>query len=334
MDQKVRLNTAQCKKLAEVVAPLAFRASHLHRPFLSFEAPRETKLRAYLLASAICHQTHTLIFKTKNLKGWACLEDVFTRLGQSDSELLKPEFLRTLTVDALVEKLKLNFAEDGNPDHCTLDRLPERAGFLIQIAKTLIDKYHGEVSLLLDKTGGFLSRGEEGFYKLMEEFEAFRDPLRKKSSVFLQLVHGAGLFEIKDWSSLEPVMDYHMQRLLLRTGCLEVVDGDLKRQLQTKEPMESDVDVRQAAVAAVKLISKLSGKNYFELDDILWSIGRSCCQVKMLCEDGFCNKQPCTFYTTVDLPRHDRCIFSDFCTGARDEAYRRYWQPMVETTFY
>ncbi|MFZ2193349.1 MAG: queuosine salvage family protein [Candidatus Moraniibacteriota bacterium] len=334
MTKKVILNQKQCELIGKIMLPLQFRKKHFERPFLTFIADSETKLRVYLFATAICHQTHTLANKRKNLEGWDCLEDVFTELGRTNSSLLDPEFLAKLSSEELVEKLEVTFSDDGNPKSCNLDRLGERADFIIQIAKVLNEKYEGKVEKLINKGDGYLLKGEDGLYNLLEDFDAYSDPLRKKSTVFIQMVVDANLYKFKDLDSVLPVMDYHMQRLLLRTGCVEVVDDELKTALQNKKQIESDDEVRRASIEATKIISKSANKNYFDLNFILWSIGRSCCKEKVLCQDGVCNKNPCTFFETVDMTEHTHCIFERVCMGNKDKEFRKYWQPIVETHYY
>ena len=334
MSDKVIVNNQQCELIAKRILPLRFRKDHFERPFLTFPSNKETKLRAFLFAAAICHQTHTLINKKKNLKGWSCLEDVFTLLGKENSQLLNPEFVANLSSAELSEKLKPLFADDGDPENCTLDRLEERSNFLIQISKVLLEKYAGKVENLLDLSDGFLLKNQNGLYDLLKDFEAYSDPLRKKSTVFIQLAVNANLLQLKDLESIEPVMDYHMQRLLLRTGCIEVVDEELKKSLQNKEQIPSDEDVRKASVEAIRFMGKIANKDFFEMDEILWSLGRSCCKEKTLCTDKTCNKNPCTFFSFVDIPDHNNCVFEGVCLGNNDESYRQYWQPIVDTHYY
>ncbi len=334
MSDKVIVNNQQCELIAKCILPLRFRKDHFERPFLTFPSNTETKLIAFLFAAAICHQTHTLINKKKNLKGWSCLEDVFTLLGKENSQLLNPEFVANFSSAELSTKLKPLFADDGNPENCTLDRLEERSSFLIQISKVLNKKYDGKVENLLQLSDGFLLRGQNGLYDLLTDFDAYSDPLRKKSTVFIQLAVNAKLFKVKDLESIEPVMDYHMQRLLLRTGCIEVIDKELKKSLQNKEQIPSDGDVRKASVVAIRFMGKSANKDFFEMDEILWSLGRSCCKEKTLCIDKTCNKNPCTFFSFVDIPDHNSCIFEGVCMGNNNEAYRKYWEPIVDTHYY
>lgn len=334
MSDKVIVNEFQCTQVGERIKPLQIRKNHFERPFLSFPADNETKLRAYLFSAAICHQTHTLVNKRKNLKGWSCLEDVYTSLGIANSSLLDPAFLASLSPEDLSVRLKPLFSDDGSPENCTLDRLVERSNFLIQASKLLNDKYSGRVENLLARSNDFLINKGTGLYELLGAFEAYVDPLRKKSTVFVQLITDAKLFKVKDPENIEPVMDYHMQRLLLRTGCVEVLDSSLRKSLLQKIPVSSDEDVRNACVDAVRIIAGIARKTYFEMDEVLWSLGRSCCKEKTLCSDGVCNQTPCTFNSFFEMPEHKKCIFEGACKGRNNVSYRNLWQPVVDTHYY
>lgn len=334
MTKRVLVNKGQCELIALKIKPLCFRKNHFERPFLNFSSDSETKLRAFLFAVAICHQTYTLVDKKRNIVGWNCIEDVFTQLGKENSRLLDPKYLKNLSINGLVQELKIVFSFGEDVNNCTLDRLEERASFIIQIAKALIEKYNGGVENLLKKSDGFILREKNGLYSLLECFEAYKDPFKKKSTVFIQLAVNAGLFSPRDLDLIDPVVDYHMQRLMLRTGCIEVVDENLKKALQDRKKIKSDEDVRGATVEAIRILSKFSGKNFFDMDEILWSLGRSCCQEKTLCQNKVCNKRPCTFFDIVDIKEHNNCIFENVCLGRDSEDYRRYWQPMVDTHYY
>lgn len=331
---KVIINQHQCELIAERILPLRFRAVHAERPLISFSASLETKLRTYLLLTAICHQTYTLINRKKNLVGWNYLEDRFIAFGRSNSQLIDPKYLSTLNSEELSNQLRILFTEDSGSEKCTLDRLAERSKFIIQIADVLNKKYDGKVENMFKYKDGKIANSVPNLYEMLTDFDAYADPFKKKSTLFLQLVHEAKLYELRDLDLIVPIMDYHMQRLLLRTGCIEVVDSALRKALQSKESLKTDNDVRKASIEAIKIISKYSNKNYFELDGILWSLGRSCCQEKMICVDGTCNKKPCTFFMYLDLPQHEYCIFGKVCKGYMNKEYRKYWEPIVNTTCY
>lgn len=334
MPAKVIVNDNQCRAIAEALAPLKFRPAIFEREYLTFAADTETKLRVYLYSAAICHQTHTLINKQRNLKGWDYLEFVFAELGRQHVPILDPNFLITLSADELGAKLAPLFADDGRAVNCTLDKLPERAALLIDIATKLVNKYHGRVENLLKISDGYLINNGRGLYELLPEFFAFVDPLNKKSTVAIKFMVEAGLLKIKDPQNFVPMMDYHMQRVLLRTGCLEILDDELRAALINRTPLASDDEIRAAAVAATIKIAEYAGKSALDMNDFFWPLGRSCCAQKTLCADGTCNKNPCTFFTFVEMDAHTQCPLVAVCLGAKSKNYRDFWQPIVETEFY
>ncbi len=331
---QVKINKEQCKKIGNIVKNYKFRPSFYKREFITFEVDKETKARAYFYAVAICHQTHTLINRKLNLKGWDYLSYVFINLAKDNSDLLNPKYLSSLTIKELSSRLKILFSEDDDPENCTLDRLSERADFLIQTAKIIREEYDNKITDLLKLSSGFLFNEGKGLYELLEKFPAYSDKLRKKSTVFIKFLEDSGLIKIKDPENFIPVMDYHIQRVMLRTGCVEIIDSSLQKKLLNKEKIESDEEIRGFCVEAIKIISKVSGFKVTMLDDFFWSLGRSCCREKILCYKGECDKNPCTFETFISLSSHNKCIFEKVCKGSVDEEYRKYWQPIVETHYY
>ena len=330
----VEVNRDQCQKMGEVLKGLRFRPTFYNRPFLNITVDRETKFRMMLFPLAICHQTHTLANKKRNLVGWDYLEDVYLQLAKDGSDLLDVEALARMTIEELIARWKPLFSEDGDPEHCTLDRLEERARFVIDIARQLSERYGGRVESLIEQSGGYLLNDGRGLYESLERFEAYADPMRKKSTCFIKFACDAGMIAIKDPEHYIPIMDYHMQRVLLRCGCVEILDADLKTKLQKHESLASDEEIRRACVDATWLLSSVSGFPVVKMNDFLWSLGRSCCKDKMLCVDHMCNKNPCSFDLAVELPDHTQCVFADFCKACRDESYRALWQPIVETHYY
>ena len=324
----------QCERIAKIISQTKFRPTHYQREILNFSADPETKMRAYFFMAAICHQTHTLISKKQNLVGWEYLEHVFATLGTENSRLLDPAYLAEQSVANLCDELKPLFSDEGKKDTCVLDRMEERAGFIISISKILINEFNGRIDEMIHQSENQLFNNGRGLYEVLEKFPVHQDPLRKKSTIFIKLLIDSDLLRVNDPENFIPAMDYHMQRVLLRMGAVKVLDNELEKKLKNKTPIESDSRVREACVAAIKLISRYSGFGITKMDDYFWSLARSCCQQKILCQDGQCSKEPCTFFKTIELNAHDHCIFENVCKGSADEEYRKFWQPMVDTNFY
>ncbi len=144
----------------------------------------------------------------------------------------------------------------------------------------------------------------------------------------------AGLLNIHDSENFIPIMDYHMQRVLLRMGCVEITDKILRDKISSREPMQTDEPIRSACIGAFRLIAAGSGHPVIKLNDFFWSLGRSCCNENLLCQTGRCEKNPCTFEQIVELGDHHYCMFEGICTGSKNKSYRNLWQPVVQTHYY
>jgi len=332
--KKIVVNIKQCEKISEIVKRLKFRSNFFDKEIYTFTDDKEMKARVYFYATAICHQTKKLISEKRNLAGWDYLTKVFIELFKNEPAFLEPKNLKLMDKNKLTTRLKILFSDYNDLEHTTLERAEERAEFLIGCAKILDEKYSGKVLNLLEKSNGYLINNH-GLYKLLEEFKAYSDPLKKKSGVLLDFLTTSGILKIKDPENFAPIVDYHMQRIFLRIGCIEVNDEILRRKLMNFEKIDSDEEFRTIAQEVLTKISKLSRKTLIELDPIFWSLGRSCCHIKTtLCYDKVCDKNPCTFYTFMDLNNHDKCVFENTCKGSTDENYRSILEPNVETHFY
>ena len=53
---------------------------------------------------------------------------------------------------------------------------------MIDISRVLNEKYDGKIGNLVKSSNGFLIKNGKGLYELLEAFEAYTDPLRKKST--------------------------------------------------------------------------------------------------------------------------------------------------------
>ena len=186
----------QSEKIGETLKGYHIRSSFFDRPFLSLNASRETKLRMYFYAAGICHQTRSLIDKSRNLAGWEYLEDVFLKLALEDSNFLHPKYLVSISTKEIIKQLQILFSFDGQPENCTLDRLEERARMLKEMAVLLNDKYGNNAVKLMDETDGLLYNNGKGFYENLGKLEAYCDPQKKKITFFLKLATDAKTIEI------------------------------------------------------------------------------------------------------------------------------------------
>ncbi len=328
------LNIEVCREVAEKIKGLKLRTDFYNREYLNLAVDDETKFRMNFFAVAICHQTYTLINKRLNLFGWDYLEHGFTKLAKSNSKLLDPNFLASAEICEVVALLKIAFSENGNPESCTLDRLDERADLMINAGKIICSVYQKSVGNLIQSAGGFLLQNGLGLYEILPCFEAFSDPLQKKTTFLIKLLMEANLLNINDPANFIPIMDYHMQRVLMRLGCIEIIDEALRQKLTDRQTLPADDAVRSRCIEAFRLIAGISGHPVTKMNDFFWSLGRSCCNQTTLCSNKTCEKNPCTFTQIIEIENHTHCEFEPVCKGFRDIDYRNLWQPVIETHYY
>ncbi len=331
----VSVNEQQCIRTAEIISAFKIKKEFYNRSFITVRTNKERKLRAYFYVVAICHQTYNLANKDRNLYGWDYLEEVFYELLKEESEFFNRGFLVSRSTKEIESFIRPLFSADRNTANCTLDNLDERIKFLKEIDLFLEEKYSGNILTLTGKTGYKLINSGKGFYEILSKLESFSDPYKKKISFLVKLLEDADLIKINDPENYIPIMDYHMQRVLLRLGCVDVNDKDLYEDLINKKELSSDELIRNECINAIKIIADKSGYSIASMNDFFWPHGRSCCNSVPLCVSGKCEKQPCSLSFAIDIePYHKYCIFDSICKGRNDEHYRRLWQPVVNTHYY
>ncbi len=328
----ISINTEISKKIGERVGKQTFNPSFYEREFIQIESP--LKMAMHFYAVGICHQTYILANPKINLYGWDFLEYGFVDILNHASHLLDAKSIAQLSISELIEEIKPYFAEDHQAEKCTLDRLEERARLWMDMAQGLLKYFDGKIENLFVKSDWKETQDAKSLYKKLRLFEAYSDPLQKKSGVFLKLIDDADLLDLSQLKNVIPIMDYHMQRVLLRSGCIEVEDEILKSKLQNRQVLSDDSEIRNACIQAMNIIAETSSYPVFKMNDVFYTLGRSCCNETSLCRDHVCEKSPCTLTRSLILESHETCIFQNDCKAATDDDYLKYWQPLVETHYY
>ncbi len=96
--------------------------------------------------------------------------------------------------------------------------------------------YDGDVMNLYEAARHRL-RGEGGILQRLTAFDAYSDPVEKKSFLFIMFAYRCGAWEIEDLEHLEVAIDYHIMRVALRSGMVRVTDPDLERILKERLPL-------------------------------------------------------------------------------------------------
>jgi hypothetical protein len=324
----------KCLEIGTIISGYPINPLFRERPFLRQKADNESIARCCLFSVSICHQTHKLYNSDLDLYGWDYLEHVFCMLGQSNSPLIDPSYIISEDHNSLKRKYEELFPESSENRQTTLDQIDERIELLKETALFICQSHKNNVIYFYESTGNKLLNNGVGFYDQLLNTTTFADPWRKKSTFLLKLLIDCKLYQVTDIENLVPIMDYHMQRVLLRTGAVEIADKDLADALHKHELLKDDTGVRETCIEAMKLIALCSRRSVLAMNDIFWPLGRSCCYNTPNCSSGSCEKNPCTLSLTIELDSPHKCIFTDVCKGAKDEEYRNYWQPVVITNYY
>ena len=280
-----------------------------------------------IYVSGICHQTQSLSITIENetLKGWDCLMNRFNHAAKHSPEILDFKHMSIIKPDNLALLLGHNEVPNNSallPDF----NLKKRAEYLRNISVCLHEDYGDDPKNIFEESRYIMSR-ERGIYSLLNLFDCFKsDPLKKKSTALTMLMLKSGLiFPIRDPENIIPMMDYNKERLLLRTGCIEVSDESIAAALKQRAEVSLDVDqnLREAGIAAYKKILSATNSDFFDLDMKLWGFSRAYCSEPnhSICISG---EKPDSKYVHF---HSSACPLQQSCARLT-----QYWQPQVKTT--
>jgi hypothetical protein len=133
-----------------------------------------------------------------------------------------------------------------------------RARLWRELAGGVAREYGGEAEALLAAAEGRLG-GAGGLLSRLAQFEAYADPLQKKSFLLAKIASRRGWLVVSDPEHWEVCADNVLMRLALRSGLVH------------PGPLDA---VRAATRSALKAVSVDSGLSPPLLDDLLWELGR------------------------------------------------------------
>jgi hypothetical protein len=140
------------------------------------------------------------------------------------------------------------------------------------------------------------------------------DPMAKKAMLLAVVLarRPEGFLRFADPESIGPIVDYHIMRGCLRTGCIEVVDASLRARLEARQWVSAgeEAAIRSASHQAIQALCEVSGLGVDAVDGFFFVNGRSRC-------------------LEMEPPRCEVCPIAENC--ARRE---RLFQPVYRTTLY
>jgi hypothetical protein len=184
----------------------------------------------------------------------------------SGSELMWEAGLRAarrepglLTAPRLSQVSGKEVAQCFRVDGETVGDPERRAGLWRRLAGGLVRDYEGSAAALLGACERRLG-GAGGLIARLAAFDAYSDPLAKKTFLYAKICERRGWLEVADPEHWEVCADNVLMRLALRSGLVE------------PGPLD---DVRAGTRAALKSLAQQAGLAPPVLDDLLWELGRN-----------------------------------------------------------
>ena len=326
----------QCENLSDLL-------SKVNLP-KDIEEPKEIELELdisknfYFTIVAICHQTSPIngsplegIINGSYIKGWDYLSTKFHTAVKNDNSLVYPEKLSEIKSTDIICILK---DDNGNSKITN----PEgRAKLLRDIGEKMLKFNYSSVEDVYQESKGYLiGIHESGLLKKLSYFDAYSDPVMKKSLYFLSLMKNHLYWRYKDDTNLGPPVDYHEIRGHLRFGTIKINDKNLYNKILKNKLIseKEDIQIRQAVFNAIILISKKTNNSPSVLHYFFWNLFRNCCSRN----SPHCVACP----SECHLPKRysilkkrlniNNCILSKFCLSKNN--IQKLIEPLVITEYY
>jgi hypothetical protein len=231
--------SARVRELAEAYEPPTF--SHV------------PDADAAIFLCAIDHRTgyrgRFLVEGKGPLEGSALLWAVGLQAARREAGLLTANHLREISAGRVAEVFSVGGETVTGPE--------DRARLWRDLATGLTEQYGGEADGLMSAAAGKLG-GADGLLTRLAEFEAYSDPLQKKSFLFAKIAERRGWLAVEDPECWQVCADNVLMRLALRSGL--VGQGEVNQ-------------VRAATREAFGRVAAITGLEPPVLDDLLWELG-------------------------------------------------------------
>jgi len=332
---KVSVDSNQCASLAKRLNGIVIKPAKTLKVESNGDWENAARLLFYYMA--VCHDTRGLegSLDGVNRRGSDYLYYAFKRQWDRNPAFFPPSGMANLSL----QKFRSWLSPDGNPKNCLIKRAEERVRLLRDCGVKLLQYYGGRVTTIFDVSAGYLLRFDgKGLVDLLQIFEAYSDPLRKKIMVLLFLFYVEGLFKVKDPENLALGIDYHLQRIALRSGIINLKSPKLAAKLKLRRFVSKteESEIRLACLKAYNLITKLSGIYPLDLDALFWQIGRNCCHYEHppFCGGRACVRRDCTLFRDVKYSCLGTCLFDGVCLASLDVKRTKFFEPKIMTFYY
>jgi len=329
----IRIDERQCARLAQALSKVATRREWFV-PRLQ-NVSRAAEADFWCLLIGICQQTRTVhgLVDGQAFRGSDYLIHRARARVLADPARFTPEAVKDWDADAL----RSFFSDDGRPSGTTLDQIDERVRLLRELGSFLSREHCGHFAHLVEAARDTVG-GAAGIVSRLAVTEAYGDPARKKTWLLLLFLDKLGLVRLRDPEAIGLPVDYHILRVLLRAGAVVLEDDALRDQLVCGEPVtpEQDAALRSIVSRAGKTLA--AGRDLFEIDNLLWMIGRNCCFYE---HDPVCrepkpcaHRSGCSLIDSTDYACADLCPLEGTCRGSLDPAFAALRETAIDTHWY
>lgn len=267
----IQINEERAEELGDIIARLKYKPISFDSP--EFFPEEEYYLNYVFFTVAIDHRTHPLpkrfegIVDGKFYHGSDLLFALARKAQKDEPDLFTAEKMIKITEKDISRIFSVGDVTIKNP--------AERAHLLRDCARKLIDHYEGDFRSLLELSEGYLIRENEmGILQQLRIFQAYRDPLMKKSYLLIKILRRQGYFKALDMENLSFPVDNISMEVALRSKLIDA--GRLAEKIQKGEQLgEMEVEsLRNATRQAFEVVSRKSKIPPDILDDLIWTYGR------------------------------------------------------------
>lgn len=236
---------------------------------------------SYFAIVAICHQTSAIgerrlegfIYGNSKAKyGWDYLKERFLVVARDKPKWASCDYWKIVT------PTDLSALYDDNISGKTLNRINERTYLINDLGDRLLKAGYHNIEKAFHGHNHTLG-GSTGFLAFLKNFEAYRDPVMKKSQFFLSIAMKECGWKVRDPEHLSSPVDYHELRGHLRLGTLTINDPALGFKILHSLPLTESEDTALRTVVALvnDRLGSLSGLTSSIVHYLFWNVFRNCC---------------------------------------------------------
>ncbi len=318
LDERVVVSETQVKRVAQLIAnvpelaPFPFTGSELppvgHPATVDFFFVATLQQFSFWTVAQGRYDLPLIApINGKKLKGSDYLWQAYLRRLADDPAFFAPARQANLTLE---DMLTLFRADDGTDPMPALELHLEQA------------QQYGRDMLALNLTPNDVVRQAqasplplETFVGLLDHIGGYKeDPIRKKPMLLALILNQRpeAFLAFGPNEQVAPVLDYHLQRLCLRIGLIDVVDGELRKNLIDRRVLSpaDEWAVRYATYLVVEQFVVHSGKSAGAVNSFLFFNARTRC-------------------LEMTEPVCELCPVDPLCAHRKE-----LFQPVLRTTFY